>query len=156
MVIQRWQSVLLLIAVVCMGFFTFMSLGQVQLTDYTLNFTTFGFKYEGEAVNGAPTGFLMHTWGLFVVSLLSAIIPFINIFTFKNLQLQKRLCMIEVVILIAVIATAAIYAYTGVDNGSVSWSTMVCAPFLALMADILAFNRIDADDRLLKSADRLR
>lgn len=156
MVIQRWQSVLLLIAVVCMGFFTFMSLGQVQLPDYTLNFTTFGFKYEGEAVNGAPTGFLMHTWGLFAISLLSAIIPFINIFTFKNLRLQKRLCMIELLILIAVIAIAAIYAYTGIDNGTISWSTLVCAPFLALMADILAFNRINADDRLLKSADRLR
>ncbi|MDE5807239.1 MAG: DUF4293 family protein, partial [Muribaculaceae bacterium] len=30
------------------------------------------------------------------------------------------------------------------------------APFIALVSDILAFNRISADDRLLKSADRLR
>ena len=39
MVIQRWQSVLLLIAAVVMGCFTFMSLGQVQLPDYTCNLT---------------------------------------------------------------------------------------------------------------------
>lgn len=156
MVIQRWQSVLLLIVAICMGCFTFMSLGQVQLPDYTLNFTTFGFSYEGEATNGAPVGYLMHTWGLFIVALLSAIIPVINIFLFKNLRLQKRLCMIEILFLIAVIAAGAIYAYTGVDNGAVSWSSLVCAPFIALLADIMAFNRINADDRLLKSADRLR
>ncbi len=156
MVIQRWQSVLLFIAALCMGFFTFMSLGQVQLPDFTLNFSTFGFSYEGEANAGQPSGYMMHTWGLFVISLLSCLIPLINIFMFKNLKAQKRLCMIEVLFLIAVIATGAIYAYTGVDNGAVSWSSLVCAPFIALMADILAFNRINADDRLLKSADRLR
>lgn len=156
MVIQRWQSVLLLIAAVCMGFFTFMSLGQVQLTDYTLNFTTCGFSYEGEATNGAPTGYLMQTWGFFVISLLSCILPLINIFCFKNLRLQKRVCLIEVLVLIAVIATGAAYAYTGIDNGQISWSSLVCAPFIALVADIIAFNRISADDRLLKSADRLR
>ncbi|MDE5790056.1 MAG: DUF4293 domain-containing protein [Muribaculaceae bacterium] len=156
MVIQRWQSVLLLIAALCMGFFTFMSLGQVQLADYTLNFTTFGFSYEGTAVGGAPTGFMTRTWGFFIIALLSCLIPLINIFMFKNLQLQKRLCMIEILFLIAVIATGAIYAYTGVDNGAVSWSSLVVAPFIALMADVLAFNRISADERLLKSADRLR
>ena len=156
MVIQRWQSVLLFVAALCMGFFTFMSLGQVQLLDSTLNFSTFGFSYEGMPVDGAPTGFLPRTWGFFILSLLSCLLPLINIFMFKNLKLQKRLCMIEILFLIAVIATGAIYAYTGIDNGAISWSSLVCAPFIALMADILAFNRINADDRLLKSADRLR
>lgn len=139
-----------------MGVFTFMSLGQVQLTDYTLNFSTIGFEYEGEAVNGAPTGFLLHTWGFFALSLLSAVLPLINIFLFKNLQVQKRICLIEILLLIAVITTGAIYGYTGIDNGAIAWSSLVCAPFLALLADIMAFNRIIADERLLKSADRLR
>ncbi len=156
MVIQRWQTLLLLIAAVCMGFFTFMSLGQIQLTDYTLNFTTFGFSYEGEATGGGPTGFMTRTWGFFAVSILSCLLPAINIFTFRNLNLQKRLCMIELLLLIAVIAAGAIYGYTGIDNGAVSWSSLVCAPFIALVADIMAYNRICADDRLLKSADRLR
>lgn len=156
MVIQRWQSVLLFIAALCMGLFTFMSLGQIQLADYTLNFTTLGFNYEGSASAGGPTGFMMHTWGFFVISLLSCLLPLINIFMFKNLKGQKRLCIIEILFLIAVITTGAIYAYTGFDNGNVGWSSLVCAPFIALMADVLAFNRISADERLLKSADRLR
>ena len=59
MVIQRWQSVLLLIAAVVMGCFTFMSLGQVQLPDYTCNFTTLGFDIEGIATDGGPTDILL-------------------------------------------------------------------------------------------------
>ena len=139
-----------------MGLFTFMSLGQVQLPDFTLNFTTFGFSYEGEATHGAATGYAARTWGFFAVSLLSCIIPLINIFMFKNLGKQKNLCLVEILLLIAVIATAAIYGYTGIDNGAVSWSSLVCAPFIALVGVVMAYNRINADDRLLKSADRLR
>ena len=147
---------MLLIAAVCMGCFTFLSLGQVQLANYTLNFTTLGFSYEGIGVNGAPTGYMMHTVLFFIVSLLSFILPLINIFTFKNLRLQKRVCLIETLFLVAVIAIGAMYGYSGIDGGTISWSSMVCAPFIALVADIMAYNYICSDDRKLKAADRLR
>ncbi len=75
MVIQRWQSVLLLITTVMMGIFTFLSLGQIQLPEYTLNFTTLGFCIEGDATNGAQSGFVAHTWVLFILSLMSCILP---------------------------------------------------------------------------------
>ena len=47
MVIQRWQSVLLLIVAALMGSFTFLSLGQIQMPEESLNFTTLGFEIEG-------------------------------------------------------------------------------------------------------------
>ena len=138
MVIQRWQSVLLLIAAVVMGCFTFMSLGQVQLPD------------------GGPTGFVAHTWIFFAVSMLSFIIPFIAIFCFRNMRLQKMLCLIEILFLIAVICVGAVYGYYSFPQASVSWSSLIIAPFLAIVADILAYNRICADGRKLRAADRLR
>jgi len=139
-----------------MGCFTFMSLGQVQLANYTLNFTTRGFIYEEIATDGAPSGYMMRTVLFFIISVASFVLPLINIFLFKRLGLQKRLCLIEVLLLIAVISVGAMYGYTGIDGGTVSWSSLVCAPFLALIADIMAFNRICADDRKLRAADRLR
>jgi hypothetical protein len=51
MVIQRWQSVLLLVAAVAMATFSFLSLGQIQLSDYTLNFTTLGFYNRDGSIN---------------------------------------------------------------------------------------------------------
>lgn len=86
MVIQRWQSVFLLIVAVMMACFTFFSLGQVQMPDYSLDFTTLGFTIEGEGAPGTSSGYFMHTWAFFIVSLLSFILPFIAIFMFRNID----------------------------------------------------------------------
>ena len=156
MVIQRWQSVLLLITAVMMACFTFLSLGQVQLPDYSLNFTTLGFTYEGVATAGSPSGYYAHTWAFFIVSLLSIILPAINIFLFKNLRLQKNVCLIEVFFLIALLAIGIVYGYYYFDDAYVSWSSIIIAPLIAFVSDLMAYNRINSDQRLLKAADRLR
>lgn len=157
MVIQRWQSVLLLLACVLMACFTFMSLGQFQTTDYSINFTTLGLSYEGEATNGAPTGYLPgRPWVLFVVSLMSAILPFVAIFCFKNLRLQKRLCYIEILFIMVASAIAAKVGYTPVYDTTVSWSSIIIAAPVSLVAVIAALRCIISDHRKLRSADRLR
>lgn len=156
MVIQRWQSILLFIVAGVMACFTFMSLGQVQLPEQTLDFTTLGFTIEGVATDGAPSGYLEHTWAFFIVSLMSAIIPLVNIFLFKNMKLQKTLCLIEVLFLLALTAIGCAYGYWHFDGYQVSWSSLIVAPLLAFVADIMAYNRICADQRLLRAADRIR
>lgn len=156
MIIQRWQSVLLLVAAVMMGCFTFFSLGQFQLTEYSLNFTTLGFTIEGESTGGAASGYLAHTWPFFILSLLSCIIPLINIFMFKNLRQQKILCLIEILFIISVVCIGAYYGYYGIEGASVSWSSLIIAPLLAFFADIFAYYRIRSDQKLLASVDRLR
>lgn len=156
MVIQRWQSVLLLIAAVMMGIFTFFSLGQIQTPEYTLNFTTLGFCIEGEATNGAESGFIAHTWILFIIALMSCIIPLINIFLFKNLPLQKKLCIIEILFIVVVAATGCYYGYCTISNGNISWSSLIIAPLIAFVATVMAYGRISSDQRKLLYADRIR
>lgn len=156
MVIQRWQSVLLLLVAALMATFSFISLGQIQLPEYSLNFTTLGFCIEGISTNGAPSGFVAHTWIFFILSILSAIIPLIAIFLFKNLKLQKKLCLFEVLFIMAVATVGAMYGYNTIDGGEISWSSMIIAPLLALIADVMAYNRINSDQKLLRSVDRIR
>lgn len=155
MVIQRWQSVLLLIAAVMMACFTFMSLGQLQLPEYTCNFTTLGFEIEGIATDGGPSGYTQHTWGFFVVSLMSFLIPLVAIFCYKNMRLQKMLCLIDVLFLFALTGIGCVLGYSNPEQ-SVSWSSVIIAPLIAFLADIFAYNRICSDQRKLRSADRLR
>ncbi len=156
MVIQRWQSVLLLIAVIAMSLFAFLSLGQVQLPDYTLNFTTLGFSVEGELTGGDLSGMYMSTWPFFIISIMCAIIPLINIFLFKNLRLQKTLCLIEILFIIAAISIGCGYGYCTFENQHVSWSSLVVAPVIALIATAMAYGRINSDQQMLRSADRIR
>lgn len=155
MVIQRWQSVLLLIAVIMMALFSFMSLGQLQTDMYTFNFTALGFSVEGEyPAELKPEG--ISTWYFFAVSLLTAILPLIAIFCYRNYKLQCRLCLIECLLLACVCIIGASLAYTVVDGAEVQWSSLVCAPFISLITVIMAYNRIVADRRAIDSINRIR
>lgn len=156
MVIQRWQSLLLLCACALMACFTFVSVGQFQTQDFTLNFTTLGISYEGIPTNGAPSGYYEHTWYLFAPSLLSAVLAFIAIFCYKNLPLQKRICLVDVLVVIATCASVAKVGYTPIEGATVSWSWMVCFPVVAIVALIMAYRYIQKDHKLLLSVDRLR
>lgn len=155
MVIQRWQSVLLLIAVILMSLFSFLSLGQVQTADVTFDFTALGFVPEGEyPAAQEPQG--ISTWYFFAVSLLTAILPLIAIFSFKNYRLQVNLCLWESMLLACVIVIGAVLGYMSVDGSQVSWSSLVCAPFISLISVVMAYSRICSDHRKIADSDRLR
>ncbi|MDE5842465.1 MAG: DUF4293 domain-containing protein [Muribaculaceae bacterium] len=153
MVIQRWQSVLLLICVVLMGCFSFMSLGQINVDSVYYDFMPWGIIPMGD---NAAESVSVSTWYIFAISLLSALLPLIAIFTFKNLKLQKRLCMLTVVALICVILACAIIAYQAFSDADVDWSSMICAPFISLISVAMAYQRISADQRTIRESERLR
>lgn len=156
MVIQRWQSVFLLIAAIFMACFSFASLGQLDFAEYSLKFTTLGFELDGN-LNPESDPYYQHTWIFFTVSILSCVIPFINIFLFKNLNLQKRLCIFEILFLIALLTICFTYVPCRLDNTcDVTWSWIISAPFISIISTVIAYIRIRADQRLLQSVDRLR
>ena len=157
MVIQRWQSVMLLIAGVMMGIFSFCSLGQIQTADYTFNITALGIAREGIATSPDEANGIS-TVVLFILSVLSAILPLIDIFCFKNMNLQKKVALVSglFAVVAGVIAAFTASGFAADFNASVGWSTFICAPAIALIGDILAYRLIVADQRKLRAADRLR
>lgn len=122
----------------------------------TLNFTSLGFEIEGISTEGAPSGFRAHTWIFFILSMMATLLPLIAIFMFRNLRLQKMLCLIEVLFILAAVGVGCYYGYAQFSPYYVSWSSLVIAPLLAFIADVMAYNRINSDIKLLSSADRLR
>lgn len=134
--------------------FSFCSLGQIQTADFTFNFTTLGFASEGIPTDGAQE-VTSSTWYFFAVSIMSALIPLIAIFCFRNLQLQKRLCIIEVIFLVAVAAVGGILGYCSLP-GEISWSTVIICPLLAVILDIIAYRYIRSDEKKLRAVDRFR
>ncbi len=155
MVIQRWQSVLLLVATAVMACFTFCSLGQIQAPDYTFNFTTMGFFSEGIATDGA-SNVGIHTWYLFALSLTTSILLLIDIFLFKNFPLQMKVCLICIAFIIATGAAAYGVGVNGVEGCSVRWSTPALCPAIAVVAAVLAYWRMRKDQEKLRSYDRIR
>lgn len=154
MVIQRWQTVFLVIAFGCMLAFTLCSLGQWQLPDFTYDFHTWCISPEGKSTDGAvpPT-----IWTIYLacVSGLSALLPLIDIFMYRNLPQQKRVCAVSLLLTVATAFTAALLGYTAFEGAVVSWSSLAFAPFIAMAALILAWRGIGADHMKLRNADRL-
>lgn len=155
MVIQRWQSLLLFIAAVLMACFTFLSLGQVQTEDYTFNFTSLGFYQEGISTDGI-SDMVFHTWYFFILSLTTIVILLIDIFLFSNIRLQKRVCLIGILFIVASACVGGLIGFNGIEGGQIGWSSVAWCPFIAIISAILAYYRMSADYNLLKSADRLR
>ena len=131
MVIQRWQSVLLFLAAICMVLLCVLPLGGVSDNGSPESLTCF------KAINMLP---------LMIVGVMSAIMFVIAIFLFKNLNLQKRVTLAACILVVASIAILSITAL---------WIGIIW-PILALIAAIWAYMRISADQKLLSSYDRIR
>ncbi|MCH5235471.1 MAG: DUF4293 domain-containing protein [Muribaculaceae bacterium] len=155
MVIQRWQSVLLLIAAAVMACFTFIPFGIVTTPEYTFNLTGLGFYEQGVPTDGtAPI--VIHTWYFFMLSITTIVLLLIDIFLFKNLRLQQRICMVSILFIVADGCVGGLLGFCAIDNGQIWWKTNALSPFIALIGAVLAWYRMAQDYSLLKSADRLR
>ena len=158
MVIQRWQSLLLLVAAVMMGCYTFCSLAQVQTELFTLDFKSMGFSYEGEATAGGYTGTFLGTWYFFTLSLTTTLLFIVDIFLYGNPVTQRRICFVGILMLVATVATGYCAGYNAVVGmQQIEWSSVAyVAPFLAVVSAIFASNRIQSDLNKLRAADRIR
>ena len=72
-----------------------------------------------------------------------------------NLPLQKRVCLVTLLLTIFTAADAAMLGYTAFQGVAVSWSSLAFAPFITIVALILAWRGINADHKKIKNADRL-
>lgn len=158
MVIQRWQSLLLLLAAAIMACFAFCPIAQINTSDFTLSLQSYGFRFVGEATGGAPSGWYSQTWYFFTLSLLCVIMPLIAIFMYRNLRLQKRLTLFSILFVIADFCVGWLLArYTIEDITTIDWNyTLFCGPVLAVCSLWLAWRYINRDQKLLASVDRLR
>ena len=155
MVIQRWQSLLLLIAAAVMACFTFLPIGQITTEDYTLNLTALGFFQAGTPTDGQPP-VEIHTWYFFMLSLTTIVLLLLDIFLYSNLRLQMRVSLVCILFIVASACVGGLLGFCRIDDGQIWWNTTILCPFIALFATIFAYNRMKADYSLLKSADRLR
>ena len=94
--------------------------------------------------------------GYFILVALSAVMSLITIFKFKVLKLQKTLC--SVVMLLTLVATLllGLGIFTLPEGEKFSLSLTACAAPFAFVFVLLAKGRIEKDEKLLKSADRIR
>ncbi|HRN04965.1 MAG TPA: DUF4293 family protein [Muribaculaceae bacterium] len=135
MVIQRWQSVLLLISAI------FVALAGILPYAVTAN---------GVDVCAVQTPVLL------CVDILVALLLLIDIFLYRNLRYQMKVTRLALGLIVVLEAAIAAYTCAGLEGATISIIGGIVMPVLALISAFVALRLMHRDYRLLRSADRLR
>lgn len=153
--IQRIQTLYLLCVALLMGVLLFVplawfgsSVGEFELYAFVLK------TNAGEVVQSSVY--------LGILLMLACLLPLVTIFLYKRRMLQLRLCVIEMVLLVGVIAVEVVYYFlcSRVFADEVFHAQgikfVVVFPVVCLLPVFLAARAIFRDELLVRSLNRIR
>lgn len=149
MVIQRIQSLFLLIAAILMVAFAFFPALTFELADKTV---LYGALATGRAGN-------LHVNPLLItLIILIVFLAIVDIFLYKNLQRQMTVCFVDIFIGLSMLMAIVVQAIV-VNNRAdwtVTWNWYLLLPVFSIIFLMLAHRAMSKDKKLLRDSDRLR
>ena len=146
--IQRIQSIYILVAGLLTAALLKMKFADLIVGDKILEFTAKGIFNEAEQVfNGLPVM-------LFIAAI--ALLHLVIIFLYKKRILQIRLLVFTIIVLLGLFGIFFYFAYMGFDNAKVAFQPSVAFPIAAAILDFLAIRAIGKDEALIRSLNRIR
>ena len=149
--LQRIQTLYLLLVVILMTITVFLPLAGVEAGQEYRELNAFGLV--------DASGLLQPMWGLFVLSLIVIVVALVAIFQYKKRMRQIRFCIFGGLMIVGFYALLGIQIYLlkQVDGGAaISVKFALAFPLISLVLDYLAIRNIGADEVLVRSLDRLR
>lgn len=153
--IQRIQTIYLLVVTALMAVTLFAPLawfaadaGQFTLRAFVLE------SADGVAVQS--------TVYMGVLLALACVLPFVTIFLFKRRQLQIRLCVVEMVLLVGAAVMEGVYyflswrVFSDLAFHTQGFKPAIALPLVCLLFAYLAARAIFRDELLVRAADRIR
>ncbi|GAB4327374.1 MAG: DUF4293 domain-containing protein [Flammeovirgaceae bacterium] len=158
--IQRIQSIFLLIGAICMFAAVFLPVWVKMSVDteghlIVLNYFKMLHTYQGKEVSNIPTFYNA------ALAFISASIFIGSLLSYTNRMKQIKLGLINTLIMIIVIALnmyffwfKGMYYFETMNQGKLEWGFYL--PIVAMLMNSIANRFIRRDELLVKSADRLR
>lgn len=154
--LQRIQSIYLLLASLALfALFLFPLVHNVYVDSKPLTIMVTGVFQD---INGQQT----HTQffvGLTIVTAVIGLIPLVVIFLYKNRKLQISLCYSTMLVIIGYsfwMAQMAKKIMGSIEIDTHNWGIGLLLSTISLLFVLLAIKAIQRDEKLVKSADRLR
>lgn len=149
--IQRIQTVFLLVAVLLTGSLFFLNLADFGADQYKL-------IYRGIYPLAENSEVTMPTLALAILIAISTLAGLINIFLYKKRMLQIRLCGLNMGVMLGI---SVMIWYLGYQGGKelavdVSYNLPLVFPLIGIVMLFLAMRAIGKDEALIKSMDRIR
>lgn len=151
--LQRIQTVYLLLIVVLFAATLFLPLAVLQAGDLFYRFDPTGLTTMG----GEPE-LIYPTWGMFALTAIIALIALCTIFLYKKRILQIRLSIFNALLMIGFYGLFFYYIMNiKADLGAtMSVKFALSFPLISIILDYLAIRNIGADETLVRSLERLR
>ena len=149
MVIQRIQTLYLIIAIILMAVFAFFP---------ALTFELGGRQFVYGALEAGKVGVTHIDPLMLMLVILICLLAFIDIFLYKNLQRQMTVCFVDIIIGLAMLVAIGIEAYivTGKEGLVLTWQWYLVLPILSIIFLMLAHRAMSRDKKMLRDSDRLR
>ena len=152
--IQRIQSLLLLIAAILTGVLCLTPFATILSEGALLKQTVWGIHTTGEVAE-----MIVRTTPMGILTILATLLPLVTIFLFKRRELQMRLCVVEIVLLLGLCVYMGMYLF---QSGSeaitdrLAFAPVDLFPVIAIVLMFIALKRIVRDEILVRSLDRIR
>lgn len=151
--IQRIQSLYLLVAAALMSLTLFMPIATFVVDGNTYELSAFALSC-GEVSES--------TLWMGVMLVMATLLPLVVIFLFKRRTLQVRLCAVEIVLLLGSLVMIGLYYWLTsrlfenfvVEHRQFGWGAPM--PLVSLVLTALASRAIFKDEVLVRSLDRIR
>jgi hypothetical protein len=149
--LQRIQTVYLLLASICMVVSLLTHLAIFTISGEMVRFEAMGFYFNEEII--------FSTWGLFIIGNISAILSVIIVFLYNKRMLQIRLSGFNIFLMLGYYGLIAFYIYMRNPEAESLFQNIgvgIITPFIAIILTYLAIRKIGADEALIRSLNRIR
>lgn len=106
------------------------------------------------ALVNSPEHYSWASWPLLATLVVSTLVSLVNIFLFRRRKLQASLCLLSIVLLVAWYVTLAILPQT--SGANIELGIPAVLPALSILFIFMARKGIVADEKLVRSLDRIR
>lgn len=155
--IQRIQTLFLLLALACLTVFFFFPFGNVIIQDQKgISDVALGLYGADFSTDNGMQNF--STLPLLIIISLSVATTVLTIFLYKRRILQIRLCVFNAIISLGCSGLALFFLYQASEKFGIDFSTnvLIVLPVVAAIFMFLALRSIAKDEALVRSIDRLR
>ncbi len=155
--IQRVQSIYLILIFVLVGVMSFLPLVIFQTSDHIFYMNLFyfeGVEHLSFAVD------LPNIWPIAALAIVLALLSVYSLFRFQNRKQQMLLNMINMLVNFGLLISIFLYADSVASfadvKGEVIYDVAAYFPIVTVLLLILANRNIRKDEKLVKESDRLR
>jgi len=153
--IQRIQTVYLLVVVILISLFYFLPFASFMLD---LDMSVYRISIKGLIPDTGEQKSLLQVIPIIILISTIIVIAIASILLFKRRMLQIRLCIINIILLVGL--QGLLFYYISVSaqqlSSKTSYSLIFVFPVISAIVAYLAIRRIAKDEALVRSSDRLR